>query len=599
VLLGVLAVLQYRWIGEISEAGRAKLQVSLRTALSRISSDFDSQLSSACIALSPGVGDLANLGRERAYADRYVSWKTSVPNTPIFKRIALAWVENGQAEFRQLNLENGTFTHAEWPEGWEGMRRWVESRAEPGRGPGGGPGMPFRDNSTVIDIPRFGNARFGNRDGGPPQADGPPNGYRGGPPNEQEWLLLEVDPDYAGGTTLPELMVRHLGADYRSQYQVEVGFRNNPGVFVYRSDNEPRESIGPHADAAASLFNFTSLRMGPGGFGGFGPRGFGQRGPDFRKAPPPDRKGEFGGPGDPGRGRWQLSVKLRAGSLESVVARARLRNLAISAVILILLLATVLALARYSRQAQRLAEVEMEFVAGVSHELRTPLTVIRTAAYNLRGKLANNPVQVEKYGLLIQQESEKLAAIVEQILRFSSTRTGQVIRERAPLSVNGLIEDSLHSSKSVLEESRCQIEKQLEPGLPLILGDSMALRHALQNLIGNAVKYGMEGGGWIGLFARSVEGDNGPQVEIRVADRGPGIPAEEQKHVFDAFFRGKIAVQDQIHGTGLGLNLVKKIVEAHGGAVAVESAPGAGTTFIITIPTAPAEQQDEFANSLG
>jgi signal transduction histidine kinase len=84
-----------------------------------------------------------------------------------------------------------------------------------------------------------------------------------------------------------------------------------------------------------------------------------------------------------------------------------------------------------------------------------------------------------------------------------------------------------------------------------------------------------------------------------VADRGPGIPEEEQQHLFDPFFRGARAMQDQIHGTGLGLNLVKKIVEAHSGKVAVHSAPGKGTEFVIRIPVAPAEYQDEFAHSFG
>ena len=87
-------------------------------------------------------------------------------------------------------------------------------------------------------------------------------------------------------------------------------------------------------------------------------------------------------------------------------------------------------------------------------------------------------------------------------------------------------------------------------------------------------------------------------VEIRVADRGPGIPHDELAHIFDAFYRGKMAVDDQIHGTGLGLSLVERIVKAHGGTVEVSSELGKGTEFIMRIPAAPAEQIDEFANSV-
>jgi len=292
-------------------------------------------------------------------------------------------------------------------------------------------------------------------------------------------------------------------------------------------------------------------------------------------------------------------LRFNAGSLATVVAQARHRNLAISGAVLLLMLGTGAGLVRFSQQAQRLAEMQMEFVTGVSHELRTPLTVIRTAAFNLRGKLANNPSQVERYGALIQQESEKLAAIVEQVLQFARAKAGRAIQDRKPVSVEGLIEDTLQSSRGVLEEAVCEVEKKIEPGLPLILADSMALRHALQNLIGNAVKYGMGGVRWIGIFARAVSISEGLKVEIRVADHGPGIPADERAHVFDAFFRGRRAVLDQKHGTGLGLNLVKKIVEAHGGAVEVESDPGSGTTFVVSIPAIPTENKVELSNSLG
>jgi len=274
--------------------------------------------------------------------------------------------------------------------------------------------------------------------------------------------------------------------------------------------------------------------------------------------------------------------------------------MAVSAAILLLLLATGAALAEFSQRAQRLAKVEMEFVAGVSHELRTPLTVIRTAAFNLRGKVAANPSHVERYGALIQQESERLGAIVEQVLRFASAKAGRVVQERLPVSVPGLIQETLHSNKGMLEDSLCEVETHIEPGLPFITGDSLALRHALQNLLANAAKYGgIAGKPSVGIFARSVAGAKGREIEIRVADRGSGIPPEEQKRVFDAFFRGRKAVQDQIHGTGLGLHLVKQIVEAHGGTVNVESQPEAGSTFIVRIPAAPAEHQDELTPFAG
>ncbi len=122
----------------------------------------------------------------------------------------------------------------------------------------------------------------------------------------------------------------------------------------------------------------------------------------------------------------------------------------------------------------------------------------------------------------------------------------------------------------------------------MVMGDPMALKQALQNLLHNAAKYGAGDSHWVGLSASRTGGDVKPSVEIRVADRGPGIPADEQAHIFEPFFRGRRALQDQIHGTGLGLNLAKKIVEAHGGSIQVKSAAAKGTEFIVHLPAAPA-----------
>ena len=316
-----------------------------------------------------------------------------------------------------------------------------------------------------------------------------------------------------------------------------------------------------------------------------------ERAPWRFRGPPPG--------GDAGRGQWRLLVRHQAGSLEAAVSRARWQNLATSIGLLLLILATVAALVRFSRRAQQLAELQMNFVAGVSHELRTPITVIRTAAFNLRGRLATKPEQVERYGKLIQDESAKLTALVDQVLRFASGRAGHLIQERKPVAVDAMIDTGLRSSRSRLASSDLIVEKRLDPDLPLILADELAMNHVLQNLFDNAVKYGTEGSNWIGVFASAVSGEDGPAVEVRVADHGPGIPLEEQEHIFDPFFRGRRAVRDQIHGTGLGLNLVKKIVEAHGGTIRVESEPMKGTAFIVRIPAASPELQDEFAHSTG
>jgi signal transduction histidine kinase len=300
-----------------------------------------------------------------------------------------------------------------------------------------------------------------------------------------------------------------------------------------------------------------------------------------------------------GQGRWRLIVRHQAGSLESVVSRARWQNLATSLGILTLILITVATLVRLSRRAQRLAELQMNFVAGISHELRTPLAVIRTAAFNLRGKIAVAPEQVERYGALIQTESEKLGALVEQVLRFARARAGHPIGAREPVEIERVIDEGLQSIAASIPVSNVTVEKKIERDLPLVLADPVALKQAVQNLVENAMKYGLNGSNWIGISATRIAGANGASVEVRVADRGPGIPPDEQEHIFEPFFRGRRAVRDQIHGTGLGLNLAKNIVEAHGGALRVESDANKGAEFVLRIPAAPEEVQNEFAHTAG
>jgi signal transduction histidine kinase len=322
----------------------------------------------------------------------------------------------------------------------------------------------------------------------------------------------------------------------------------------------------------------------------------------MRRGGPPGMRGGGGNRGRPPGGewgRWRLAVQHRAGSLDAVVERARRRNLAVTGGILLLMVAAAGALVRFTRQTHRLAQLQIDFVAGVSHELRTPLTVIRTAAYNLRGPLAGNPERVERYGALIQQESERLTSLVEQVLQFARAKSGTVVREREPVALAPVIAETVEAARAILGGAACEIEVNVEPALPKVLGDRVALKQVLLNLVSNAIKYGAGGSNWIGISASPAASNGRPWVELRVADRGPGIPADELQSIFDPFYRGRRAIQDQVHGTGLGLSLVKSIVEAHGGTITVVSEPGRGAAFTVRLPAAPPEHQDEFADSAG
>jgi signal transduction histidine kinase len=557
-----LGIFQYRWISKVSQAAREHLTEGLRTNLMRIRGDFNAEVSTAASSLARLSHARDAKGLESQLTARFAEWKNTSRRSRIFDRIALAVPGPNGVALQMIDLDRGSLAPVEWPADWSAIRNRIESNAIEPRA-GRGPGPPPGNEGLAFDVPVF----------AAPEDGGGPGRRFGSREREIAWVVFNLNLQYVREAILPELLRRDLGSNGSLDYQVEVVARDNPDSVIFQTD--PRHaSIAESADASIGLFeprmNLSARR------GEFGPPDDGGRG----RGP----RGEGRGP-SPDLGRWQIYARHRAGSLDVVVEQTRFRNMAVTAGVLLLMITTALALLQYTVRAQRLANMQMDFVAGVSHELRTPLTVIHTAGYNLQ-RIAHNPLQVDQYGAVIRRESARLRDLVEEVLRFARAGAGRPIDEREPLSVARVIEETVVASREALDDPACILESNVEDGLPPVLGDPKALRHALENLVGNAAKYGARDVHWIGVFASKAEDDK-TAIEIRVADRGPGIPEHEQRRIFDPFFRGARAIQDQIHGAGLGLSLVKRIIEAHGGSVRVESAPMRGTEFIVRIPTAP------------
>ena len=555
--------------GEVADAESYRLRDDLQYRLNLLRRDLNDEVFAACYGYIPANWEIEKLGRDSAYLSQYRNRKES--GDRVVRRMAVAVPE-------KMNLillfPDSTGTHlvpGNWPPEWEAMRKSLIVRSR------GGP-PPLNQSSTLVEFPRFGtDARSGPRS------------------VEQEWLLLDLDADHIGHTLLSEMLNRYLGQNGKLEYDAEVVARANPAISIYRSPTDSSRGAPWIPDASVDLLEMarpqsiapssdsnSSAEVDPDNDGDTDNDADALRS-TARVAPPSNTAPDPG----PNRALWNLRVHHHAGSLETIVAQGRRTNDLLAAGLLLLIFATTYALVRFSRRAQNLAELQMNFVAGVSHELRTPLTVIRTAAYNLRGDLATHPGQVARYGALIREQAEKLSALVEQVLRYGNTRAGRVLQKREPLAVAELIEAGLLAASNATLVKDVVVDKRIEPDLPLILADRESMQHALQNLFENAMKYGVPDGGWIGVSATPSKNGSPAAVEIRVADRGPGIPAEEREYVFDPFFRGQRPLKDQIHGTGLGLNLVKRIVEAHGGTVAVRAKSGPGAEFIVRIPAVP------------
>jgi signal transduction histidine kinase len=239
----------------------------------------------------------------------------------------------------------------------------------------------------------------------------------------------------------------------------------------------------------------------------------------------------------------------------------------------------------------QLANLQMEFVASVSHELRTPLAVIRSAADNLADGLIRDQEAMRKYGTILQHQSRSMGDLVDQILLFASTEDRNNRYVLQPVSVDQIIESVIAGTEGLLHGAGITLDVHVDPGLPPVMGDLAGISQALQNLVGNAVKYGGDDR-LITLRAAAFASGHGSPGELRisVADRGIGIDSSEIQFIFDPFYRSPRVHAAQIHGTGLGLSLAKRIAESMGGRLTVVSQLSIGSTFTLHLQFAKGEE---------
>ena len=281
---------------------------------------------------------------------------------------------------------------------------------------------------------------------------------------------------------------------------------------------------------------------------------------------------------------WQLWLSFKEGSLDAFVNKTRNRNLAISFGILSILGISVLMIVVYAQRSRDLAEQQMLFVAGVSHELRTPLTVIRSAAENLNEGVVQDESRKKEYAGLMLKEGRRLSDMVDQIMEFSGIQTGKRVYNFTSFSIKDLIDDLLHEFKPVLEEENVQLEYSNVASGQTIYADYDALYLSISNLLTNAIKFRGDSNK-IRLAVADLTPKNQKRVfTIIVQDYGLGVPAEEQKQVFNPFFRGRRPVEEQLKGNGIGLSLVQKVTKAHKGEIRLKSELNKGTTVVLMIP---------------
>ena len=600
----VLAVVQYRWIGQLTVSDRERMQANLEVSVRQFRQEFNRELLGLGGAFRPDFQVVVDQNWE-IYAERWDVWRQTSPYASLLSQV-FVWHPNddGSSELLRLNQTSKRFEPAGWPARFETVSEMIESQAGPRRrfgGPGGRPPVWI----AVADVPLLYQPIYAVAR----RRDRTPFRPADGPRRPIAYVLLELNKDFLENTLFPELANRYFANSEGFVYHVAIlnSTASDSSDIVYRS------SPALTTESLASLDSSVSLLWGPedyltrfseqrGGRGpGRGPNGRPGPGNEPRRAesgPPPGGFNRGGRRGLEGRrgpvllsgaagGSWALAVKHTEGSLDTAVQSLRRKNTAVSFGVLVLLAISMGMIVVSAQRAQRLAKLQMQFVAGISHELKTPLAVIGSAADNLAAGIVDSPERIKDYGTLIRTEGRRLSTMIEQTLDFAAGQENRASYTLTPLAPAKMIDAALELTAPAIEEARATVEKTIEPGLPDVEADENAVKQVLQNLVSNALKYGGPAKR-VAIRAEAYEGPNGRQVRISVGDNGAGIPPDELAHIFEPFYRCKAARDAQIQGAGLGLSLARDMARATGGEISVESTPGEGSSFALHLPVAEA-----------
>jgi signal transduction histidine kinase len=238
-----------------------------------------------------------------------------------------------------------------------------------------------------------------------------------------------------------------------------------------------------------------------------------------------------------------------------------------------------LLIARDIKRESDSMSLKTEFVHNVSHELKTPLSLIRLYGETLLFKKNLNNTDKTDALQVITKESERLSHMINNILDFSKIEMGRKEFKIQRGNFANIIRDTLDSYRYHLEKKGFEIIEELAQDIPLIEFDKEAIEGLLINLLSNAIKYSPERK--ILTVKLYTQNEN---VLLQVSDKGVGIPSDEIPHIFNRFYRSKQKLGFESRGSGLGLTLIKHVVESHGGKIKVESKPGEGSTFSIEFP---------------
>lgn len=580
-LLAILGSLQYVWLGQVSDGERERLRSRLEADTRRFADDFNREIQSAYFNFQMPA-KFWESGDWSEFNDRYEFWRGRSPHPNLIKRFTYVGIGSGAVWVYEPAKE--TFVNGALP---EELKPIAPLLTLDGDVPAVADELPAL-LMPVYDIHEPINKLVVRAVGGTDPAT-----IRPEMPKRRGFLIIELDREVIENGIFADLSRKYFSEGDGASFRLAIRDRQerpifgaadlltpdasaklldlSPDNFVFYSN---REILPKTAGVTRSVVFSTTQRTEKRSANGnanvelrvitddIKPRSdFGET--QVRVEAP---------------SVWTLVVQHSSGTLEYFVTSTRRKNLAIGFGILFLLGGSVLAIFLSAQRARLLAQRQVDFVSSVSHEFRTPLAVIYSASENLADGVAREPAQISRYGELIKGEGRKLSAMVEQILEFAGARSGRRRYDFQTVDLDLLIDEAVEECRPLIDREEFSVERE-RCGIVRVSGDKSALTGAFQNLIANAIKYS-NGSKWMRIGCRA-EGGN---VCIEFEDTGIGIGPDDLKHIFEPFYRAKSVVDEQIHGNGLGLSLVKETVEAHGGTVSAESTPGKGSKFTIYLP---------------
>jgi signal transduction histidine kinase len=536
----ILAILQYRWTSDVNRAGQDQIKAALQKGVRDFDQQFSYDFERLCESFEIDPAESASTLETRV-AQSYENWLRTTSNPEMVAGLQIWRIDSaGGAYLEVFDRATRRFQVSAWVPNQTPLREFLQQQEEHLPEMTSGRDAVYFPWSLHEDTPGLVRPLFHLSSESEVGVSVQPVGF----------LVIGLNKEYLDNTYFPALVQQAFG---NSGFQVEVRSARAPFKTVFES--EPGSTI-PTSRPLTSL----NLMHAVG---------------DEAK-----RRGHAPLQGSSPDQEWQLAVQYPAGSLQEAVAIWRRRSVAISFGLLAILTGSAVLIFFVSRRAERLALLRAEFVASVSHELGTPLAVIKSAAENLVDGIVESPEQVREYGAMIRDQGNKLERLVDQAMAVSAGRSDPAQLEIRPVEIVPIIERSLQASEPMLREAGFSVQTEIGENLPVVIADSSAAGKCIENLLSNAVKYAGKNHR-VSIRAWSAPETAPPEVRISIEDGGVGIPAGDLARVFEPFYRGREARESHIRGTGLGLHLVKRMMESMGGSVTASSEPGRGSCFTL------------------